>query len=266
MIRRLRLENWKAYENLDLSFGAGATFVVAQNGVGKSSLMQGLIYGLYGETALGFPAEKARRAGAQSSTVEVTVELPGGVTLVVARHLAAPKKSGSRVRHKVEATVNGEPITGDQMTTELSARLGAAVDQLPSLTVLKEGDVLREGDSGPSFNVVAHLSSLLGVDRATSTASQLDRLESQQSRAGDAFRRERVTHRDRAPLGEIDVGSVVAVVVRKARHVDGIGPGVHRRDDAPEKSCRFRIERRLAGREIDDEVCPGQLRRWRTFG
>ena len=190
MIRRLRLENWKAYENLDLSFGAGATFVVAQNGVGKSSLMQGLIYGLYGETALGFPAEKARRAGAQSSTVEVTVELPGGVTLVVARHLAAPKKSGSRVRHKVEATVNGEPITGDQMTTELSARLGAAVDQLPSLTVLKEGDVLREGDSGPSFNVVAHLSSLLGVDRATSTATQLDRLESQQSRAGDAFRRD----------------------------------------------------------------------------
>lgn len=190
MIRRLRLENWKAYQNVDLSFGPGATFVVAQNGVGKSSLMQGLIFGLYGETALGFPPEEARRTGALSSTVEVTVELPGGVTIVVTRRVLAPKKSGSRVRHTVEATMNGEPITRDQLAAEFSERLGADVAQLPSLTVLKEGDVLREAESGPSFNVVAHFSSLLGVDRATSTATQLDHLESQQSRAGDIFRRD----------------------------------------------------------------------------
>lgn len=190
MLRRLRLENWKAYESLDLAFESGATFVVAQNGVGKSSLIQGLIFGLYGEKALGFPAEQARRSGALSSTVEVTIGLPGVVDLVVARRIAAPSKSGSRVLQTVEATMNGERITADQFTRELSRRLGANLEQLPSLTVLREGDVLREADSGPSFNVVRHLSALLGVDRATSAAVALKRFESQQNRSGDAIRRE----------------------------------------------------------------------------
>ena len=41
MIRRLRLRSWRAYENLDLELGPGATFVVASNGIGKTSLIMG---------------------------------------------------------------------------------------------------------------------------------------------------------------------------------------------------------------------------------
>ena len=39
MIQRLELQNWRAYDRLDLELGPGATFVVASNGIGKTSLI-----------------------------------------------------------------------------------------------------------------------------------------------------------------------------------------------------------------------------------
>ena len=46
MIHRLRLRNWRSYEALDLELGPGTTFVVAPNGVGKTSLVYGLAWGV----------------------------------------------------------------------------------------------------------------------------------------------------------------------------------------------------------------------------
>ena len=51
MIRRLQLRNWRAYENVDLELGPGATFVVASNGIGKTSLIMGAAWGLFGDAA-----------------------------------------------------------------------------------------------------------------------------------------------------------------------------------------------------------------------
>jgi recombinational DNA repair ATPase RecF len=48
VIRRLTLQNWRAYEHLELDFLPGATFVVAPNGVGKSSIVEGARFALFG--------------------------------------------------------------------------------------------------------------------------------------------------------------------------------------------------------------------------
>jgi len=42
MISHLSLRHWRSYDTLDLDFGSGTTFVVAPNGVGKTSLVLGL--------------------------------------------------------------------------------------------------------------------------------------------------------------------------------------------------------------------------------
>ena len=49
MIHRLLLQNWRSFERLDLSFESGTTFVVAPNGVGKSSLVLGLAWAVFGD-------------------------------------------------------------------------------------------------------------------------------------------------------------------------------------------------------------------------
>ena len=46
MIRRVRLENWRAYRQLDLPVDPGVTFLVAANGVGKSSLLEAVRWAL----------------------------------------------------------------------------------------------------------------------------------------------------------------------------------------------------------------------------
>ncbi|MEA2566948.1 MAG: hypothetical protein QOD49_2125, partial [Actinomycetota bacterium] len=46
MIRRLSLTNWRANDRLDLTFEEGVTFLVAANGVGKSSIVMGAAWGL----------------------------------------------------------------------------------------------------------------------------------------------------------------------------------------------------------------------------
>jgi len=39
MIRRLVLTNWRAYEHVTLDLEPGVTFIIARNGIGKSSLI-----------------------------------------------------------------------------------------------------------------------------------------------------------------------------------------------------------------------------------
>ena len=74
MIRRLGLRNWRSYENLDLELGPGTTFVVAPNGVGKTSLVYGLAWGVFGERSSVNPKE-CIRAGAESAEVFVEFDL-----------------------------------------------------------------------------------------------------------------------------------------------------------------------------------------------
>ncbi len=84
MIRRLVLQNWRAYDRLELDLEPGATFVVAPNGVGKSSIVEGARYALFGAV----PPLKdgaTRVTATEGASAEVEVALPSGRTLAVRR-------------------------------------------------------------------------------------------------------------------------------------------------------------------------------------
>ena len=86
MIRRLKLVNWRAYENLDLELGPGATFVVASNGIGKTSLIMGAGWGLFGD-ASGVTALDEIRGDADGATVGLEVRLPSGTDIEITRSI-----------------------------------------------------------------------------------------------------------------------------------------------------------------------------------
>ena len=48
MIRRLTLQNWRNDEDITVEFGAGTTFVIPSNGVGKTSLVEAPQWALFG--------------------------------------------------------------------------------------------------------------------------------------------------------------------------------------------------------------------------
>ncbi|HKN50080.1 MAG TPA: AAA family ATPase, partial [Actinomycetota bacterium] len=84
MIRRLTLSNWRAYDRLDLTFEEGVTFLVAANGVGKSSIVMAAAWGLLGE-ASGVDAVSSVRGDADQATVALELQLPDGKRLEIER-------------------------------------------------------------------------------------------------------------------------------------------------------------------------------------
>src|SRR5262249_60127484 len=92
MIRRLALTNWRAYDHVTLDLEPGTTFIIARNGVGKSSLIEGAAWAMYGDAG-GRPVD-AVRLGAASASASVEVALPDGRLLAITRQL--PGRLGRR--------------------------------------------------------------------------------------------------------------------------------------------------------------------------
>lgn len=120
MITRVHLTNWRAYEDLDIEVGEGTTFVVAANGVGKSSFIEAVRWAL---DPSGRPGDHVMRRRALDTSVRVELNV-GTAQIVVTRTLtrknatATPTVGGS-------ATINGAQTSVDdaldRIATEWSA-------------------------------------------------------------------------------------------------------------------------------------------------
>ena len=104
MIRRVRLENWRAYRNLDLSVEPGVTFLVAPNGVGKSSLLEAVRWTLSAGEVADNPTVVRHGHTEASATVTVT---SGQGELEVRRELSL---RGARSESSFEATLEGRTL------------------------------------------------------------------------------------------------------------------------------------------------------------
>ncbi|HYP23712.1 MAG TPA: AAA family ATPase [Actinomycetota bacterium] len=154
MIRRLRLHNWRAYEDLDLELGPGATFVVASNGIGKTSLIMGAGWGLFGDAA-GVHAAREIRGDADSATVAIELRLPSGADATITRTVDRKGKVA------LEAEVDGRTITSQDELDELLIReLGADPKVLAQLTIMIHG--AAETSQG-QFELRDHLAEVFGV-------------------------------------------------------------------------------------------------------
>src|SRR6266705_1654225 len=90
MIRRLTLTNWRAYESVELDLEPGTTFVVARNGIGKSSLIEGATWALFGDAG-GRPSDHAPRTRAARRR-RVHAE-PPRPSMPLLRHRRAPRRA-----------------------------------------------------------------------------------------------------------------------------------------------------------------------------
>jgi len=102
VIRRLHQRGWRSFEEQSLEIGPGVTFVLAENGVGKTSLIEAAAWGLYGPLS-GVDAIAARRIGEDETSIDVEVELPDRRVLTVRRVVDAGGETG------IETTLGGDP-------------------------------------------------------------------------------------------------------------------------------------------------------------
>lgn len=198
MIRHVSLQNWKAFERLELDLPPGMSFIVARNGVGKTSLLQALHFGLFGDRRLlasGTAVEHAVRGGeGRTAEVGLTVQLDGG-EWVVAREVPG----NLRPRDPLPApsvTVNGKRASADDWNAALAMAAGVGLTELRLLAAIGEGGTLSaaEGTDPERYNLVRHLSEVLGVSRIRRAAVSLRKVAKE---TADSANNERLTLRDR---------------------------------------------------------------------
>ena len=155
MIRRLQLRNWRAYDDLDLELGPGATFVVASNGIGKTSLIMGAGWGLFGD-ATQVDAAKEIRGDADSATVAIELRLPSGIDAAITRSVDRKGKVA------LEAKLPDRVITSQGELGELlTAEFGADPHVLAQLTVMIHGGAVETFQG--EFDLQDHLAAVFGV-------------------------------------------------------------------------------------------------------
>lgn len=150
MIARIRLARWRAYETLDLTLSRPVTFFVAPNGVGKTSLVEAVRWGLFGTPAtrrLG----QAVRVGHDSATVQLDLLLDSRAVQVT-RSL---KRSGGT---HFEAVADGVPIDERAYISLLRSAWAADPGLLDALIFGAEA----KGEAS-AFPIKDHLADVFGI-------------------------------------------------------------------------------------------------------
>ena len=165
MIRRLSLRNWRAYEDIDLRFSRGTTFIVASNGIGKTSLIEAARWALYGEHRAA--EHDAVRKGALAAVASVVLELPDGSELTIKRTLPAKPRAA---RPAPSAWLGDVEIDPGELDSRLSNAYGGRPAFLAGVTMPASG-----ADSGPAgLGTEEHLGLYFGVDGLRELIDQLD--------------------------------------------------------------------------------------------
>ncbi|WP_427896651.1 AAA family ATPase [Kribbella sp. GL6] len=165
MISRVRLQNWKAFDNLDLQLFGGTTFVVARNGTGKTSLLESIAWALLGPES-GIDADNARR-GNGPCRVRLDLELPSRGPVSVTRSMTAATKA-RRPKSSVEFhTADGSGTDDDDWAQLITAALGAPPALLSRLLIGSDDAIWREHDRPIGVDLTTEVSRLLRLDVLT---------------------------------------------------------------------------------------------------
>ncbi|MFD7155796.1 AAA family ATPase [Kribbella sp. NPDC059898] len=165
MISRVRLQNWKAFDSLDLQLFGGTTFLVARNGTGKTSLLESIAWALLGSVS-GIDADKARR-GDGPCRVTLDLELPSRGPVTVTRSMTAATKA-RKPRSTVEFhTADGSGTGDDDWAHLITATLGAPPGLLSRLLVGSDDAIWREQDRPIGIDLTTEVSRLLRLDVLT---------------------------------------------------------------------------------------------------
>ena len=243
MIRRLRLRNWRSYERLDLSLDAGTTFVVAPNGVGKTSLVLGLAWAVFGGDRESDP-KSFIRAGADSAEAAVDLDLPDGRQATITRTL---KRRGSA---KATFNIDGESVPERTALAQLEQALGVELSVASRLaTMLGGGHLAAEKE----LDLEAHLHYAFGVSHLLETANVADTVAKEATKARAAFRSSSTKRLDNRAAVERELAELETELTRLEQRRAELE---HIRDSAAER--RALVERQFA---VADEMTRYQQRR-----
>lgn len=182
MITRIMLSGWKAFDSVEIELDVGTTFILSSNGIGKSSLIDGALWALFGPYYLKPDSNSYIRGGHNQAACEIDFRF-GEVAGTVRRTL-------SRGRSSIETTIDGntESDVDAILAQHSDQQLGVDLATLSGLAAMREGSVYQD-DARRVASLTNALSEALGLGRARQACDELRTLKGRWNRSGDAIRK-----------------------------------------------------------------------------
>jgi DNA repair exonuclease SbcCD ATPase subunit len=164
MIERLELRHWRSFDHVAIDLEPGTTFVVAPNGVGKTSLLLGLTWALFGDLST-VDARSCVRLGHDYAEATATLGIGQNRKLRISRTVTAAGKT--TVDYRAGDTV----IPADTAQALLTQEFGAPLEIAARLAVIR-----GSGSDDGELQLQEHLYDAFGVSglrRAAAAAARL---------------------------------------------------------------------------------------------
>jgi len=145
---RIRLENFKCYEDADLRLDAGVTVIHGLNGSGKSSLLEACFFALYGAKALDSTLEEVVTIGEAETTVELWFTHAGGSYHVERRIRATGEgaRTATCVLDGPEGTIEG----ARDVRREIAGFLRMDTEAFVNCAYVRQGEVNKLINASPA--------------------------------------------------------------------------------------------------------------------
>jgi DNA repair exonuclease SbcCD ATPase subunit len=156
VIRYIELENWRAYRSFRLDLSPGTTFLVAPNGVGKSSFIEAMQWVLDADAR---PTRSVMRLGATRSHADIGL-IAGEASVRIKRTVTLGPRGGRTPTLTTDAWINDAVANPDDVMALLEEAWGADNRFASHAAFLTD----RFADSGRDPDLRAHLTKLHGLD------------------------------------------------------------------------------------------------------
>ena len=233
---RIRLENFKCYEETDVRFDPGVTVIHGLNGSGKSSLLEACFFALYGAKALEKTLDEVVTIGASETRVELDFTHDGQSYLI--RRRLRVRDGNARTAECVLEAPNGTVEGATDVRARVTEMLRMDTEAFVNCAYVRQGEVNKLINASPSARQDM-IDDLL----------QLGKLEEYRERASDArVGVGRVREDKRGALRELDE----QIEAKEAKNLHATRNELQSElDDVREKIDRFETNRKNAEQTRD---------------
>lgn len=174
MITHVKMINWRAYDEYEVHFDPGITFIMGANGVGKTSILEAIAYALTGEPSTVKHRGKLLRDPNKLATVHLSFTV-NGQSYLVERSQSRTRAEGAKLSRLGDQRRLAS--SHKQVTEKIEKLMGVSADFLQRIVYMAEGDVFRFLDKPPGEALDLQIRQVLGLTQLDEFMQALEMAE-----------------------------------------------------------------------------------------